>query len=691
VQEGVVSRKLTSIVSVDVAGYSALTEADEQAAVAAVAALAQRIAVCAQAHGGRVFSSAGDGFMLEFSTTSPALQAALAIAADVALPVRVSVHVGEVSVLESGDLLGHGVNIAARLQHLAKPGGVVVSEEVRRAVRGPLVSRMVPIGSVKLDKMSETIAAYRIEEAATMRARIAAAVQPLQRLPRWSLGAAIFGVIVLAAGVLWFANRAPNVRTTVFTFDATAADTELSALAQNVAAEVVGTMNEIGLDAISRAETGEADADARLRRARSLGAAFALDGHIAREAGVVRVSVRLDDVRAGQTIWSETFERPSAEAGGLRLEVPARTVSVMRCAAQARRELPDLDHALMTLLLRSCAIENDYVRQVETLELTRQFAQALPRSSLAQGRLAIAAAPVVLNEAPPAMREQLQREALDAADVALRFDPHNGTAAAARLWMLLPDQDHANRERAILSALRAAPEHPELHTLYSRFLREVGRNEEAIAYARRALAGDPLSTYRVYSLVWSLAITGRSREARELLARYAERWPEEGDIWEARFRLSLWVGAPGEAQQLLEEEPPSTFTHDDLTCWRGAAAGLATENVAARRRAAAAVRACPNPDLNLTIQFLGGLGDIDGAFETADALLARDGERAWWGMFFEPSSHAVRRDRRFMPFMQRAGLIDYWRTSDRWPDFCAEPDLPYDCRAEAARLAGVNR
>jgi class 3 adenylate cyclase/TolB-like protein len=685
VREGAVTRKLTSIVSIDVAGYSARTEADEQATIGAVADLSERIAERAQRHGGRVFSSAGDGFMLEFPTASAALQAALEVAADKALPVRVGVHVGEVSVLESGDLLGHGVNIAARLQHLAKPGGVVVSEEVRRAVRGPFVSRMVPIGAVKLDKMSETIAAYRIEEAASAPSGLVAALRPLQGMSRWPVAAVVLTLIVLAGSVLWFANRPPNVRTMVFTFAAAPADLELPILAQEIAAEMVGAMNEIGLDAISRAETGEADSDARLERARSLGAAFALGGHIAREDGTVRVSVHFDDVEARQTIWSEAFERPAAEVSGLRLEAAAQTVRVMRCAAQARRELPNLDQSLMTLLLRSCAIGWDYLRAEENLELARQLARALPRSSLAQGRLARAIVPV--SSASPSVQEELLRQGLEAADLALRLDAHNGTAAAAKIWLRLPDLDRTEQESAIVAALRAAPEDPDLNTLHSYVLREVGRNQEAVAYARRALAGDPLSTYRVYSLVWSLAITGRSREARELFSRYANRWPQEGDIWEARLRLSLWFDTTGEARRLVDEGLPATFTQDDIVCWRRAAEGLAATDAVARQRAAATVRACPNPDLNFLIQILGGLGDIDGVFETADALLAREGEGAWWGMFFEPSGRAVRRDPRFMPFMQRAGLVDYWRTSNQWPDFCAEPDLPYDCRTEAARLA----
>ena len=155
-------RKLASIVAVDVAGYSRRTETDEEAAVRALAILREQIALSARAHGGRVFNTAGDGFMLEFPTVSGALAAAEQIAGSGDPPVRVGVHVGEVSVTESGDLLGHGVNVAARIQQMASPGAVLVSGDVKRAVRGPLGERLRPQGSVRLDKMHETLPVFAL-------------------------------------------------------------------------------------------------------------------------------------------------------------------------------------------------------------------------------------------------------------------------------------------------------------------------------------------------------------------------------------------------------------------------------------------------------------------------------------------------------------------------------------------------
>src|SRR5690242_20731695 len=95
--DGAPARRLASIVAIDMAGYSRRTEADEQAAIEAVAALKARVADAVRAHGGRVFNTAGDGFMLEFPTASGALAAAEQIAASGDPPVRVGVHLGEVS------------------------------------------------------------------------------------------------------------------------------------------------------------------------------------------------------------------------------------------------------------------------------------------------------------------------------------------------------------------------------------------------------------------------------------------------------------------------------------------------------------------------------------------------------------------------------------------------------------------
>ncbi len=109
-----------------------------------------------------MFNTAGDGFMLEFGSSLAAVEAAFALADTCEPKVRVGVHLGDVVVQPNGDLLGHGVNVAARLMARSDPGSVLVSADVRRTIRGPLAERLVSRGSLQLDKMTETIEAFAL-------------------------------------------------------------------------------------------------------------------------------------------------------------------------------------------------------------------------------------------------------------------------------------------------------------------------------------------------------------------------------------------------------------------------------------------------------------------------------------------------------------------------------------------------
>jgi class 3 adenylate cyclase len=160
-------RKLTTIVALDVAGYSARTEADEAGTTAEVAKLRSVIERIAGVRGGRVFNTAGDGFMLEFGSSAAAVEAAFALAEECEPKLRVGVHLGDVVVQPNGDLLGHGVNVAARLMARSEPGSALVSADVHRTIRGPLAERLISQGTLQLDKMTEKIEAFALATSGT--------------------------------------------------------------------------------------------------------------------------------------------------------------------------------------------------------------------------------------------------------------------------------------------------------------------------------------------------------------------------------------------------------------------------------------------------------------------------------------------------------------------------------------------
>src|SRR5271155_3563151 len=152
-------RRLAAILAADVVGYSAMAAADEPATLARVRALRTEIVEpLAAAHDGRLFKTMGDGFLLEFASAVQALRCAIAIqnalrAQTGGMRLRISVHQGEV-VPDGDDLFGDGVIIAARLEPLAEPGGIVISSRVREDASGKMALEVDDLGEAPLKNIA---------------------------------------------------------------------------------------------------------------------------------------------------------------------------------------------------------------------------------------------------------------------------------------------------------------------------------------------------------------------------------------------------------------------------------------------------------------------------------------------------------------------------------------------------------
>ncbi len=180
-------RRLAAILAADVAGYSRLMAEDEQATLRALDAARAVFRECIEWHDGRVVDTAGDSVLAVFDAATAAVHAALAVqgrlagsapadgtgAAQADAPLggtpprmqfRVGVHLGDVMERSDGTVYGDGVNIAARLQALAEPGSITVSDAVRTAVRGKLVARFDDLGAHQVKNVAEPLRAYRASE-----------------------------------------------------------------------------------------------------------------------------------------------------------------------------------------------------------------------------------------------------------------------------------------------------------------------------------------------------------------------------------------------------------------------------------------------------------------------------------------------------------------------------------------------
>lgn len=181
--------RLASIVSIDIVGFSTMSERDQRNAARKVEALRSRIDACARKHGGRLFNTAGDGFMLEFASAGSALGAIQEILdkrGKKEPPIRVGAHVGDVVVTSTEDLLGHGVNVAARLQELAESGTALVSAEFRSMARSSPQAAFQAKGQKPLDNIDQRVQTFEI----------------LSKRQRFARGARRFGTMTVALGAL---------------------------------------------------------------------------------------------------------------------------------------------------------------------------------------------------------------------------------------------------------------------------------------------------------------------------------------------------------------------------------------------------------------------------------------------------------------------------------------------------------
>ena len=157
--------RLASIVAVDIVGFSTMSERDQRNAARKVEALRHRLVAVAGKNGGRLFNTAGDGFMLEFGSAGSAFSAIQEILDKRGRgepPIRVGAHVGDVVVTATNDLLGHGVNVAARLQELAAPGTALVSAEFRSMARSSPAAAFQSRGQKPLENIEQRVQTFEI-------------------------------------------------------------------------------------------------------------------------------------------------------------------------------------------------------------------------------------------------------------------------------------------------------------------------------------------------------------------------------------------------------------------------------------------------------------------------------------------------------------------------------------------------
>ena len=322
-----VERRLSAILAADVAGYSRLMHDDEETTHAKLTALlADGVTPAISGHGGRIVKNTGDGFLAEFPSAVGAIRAALQFQAHVKeltaadtedrrIAFRVGINVGDV-IVEPHDVFGDGVNIAARLQSIADPGGICISSSAHEHIQGKISVQFVDLGDQNLKNIGRPVRAYA---ALTNGPSPATQVQSIVTIPPPRLS-----IVVLP-----FSNLSGDPKQEYFVDGITESlTTDLSRISGSF---VIGRHTAF----IYKGEARDLK-----KIGRELNVRYLLEGSVQRSDRRFRVNVQLVDAETANHIWAERFDKPMADLFDMQDEVVsllANTLNTELIAAEARR------------------------------------------------------------------------------------------------------------------------------------------------------------------------------------------------------------------------------------------------------------------------------------------------------------------------------------------------------------------
>jgi adenylate cyclase len=664
-------RKLAAIMAIDIVGYSALAEIDEGEATATVARLRTALECVASRQSGRIFNTAGDGFMLEFASAAGALAAAEYLWSLIERrSVRVGLHIGDAILLRNGDLLGHSVNVAARLQQLAQPGSALVSMDVKRAVRGKLAQRLHAAGAAHLDKMSEPIEVFTLENVAAAPTRMRRAEPILAVLP----------------------------------FDNESDDREMSYFSDGVADEIMMTLlRQSRIKVIGRTSAFQFRGDRKAQAAAALKATHVLDGAVRCNPSKLRVNAHLVEAATGMAVWSEHYDGERADAFALEDDIAAKVAAALRRSlTHAERTAHAIDPAAYDLYLRARQIwlMLSDVEEDQAAVLLERCVELAP--DFAPGWAALASVRAFLLPRDRDMIGEPQHQAaVAAAERALALDPDCPQALAALSLLKPAFGEYAEKLRLVNEALKRTPNDPALHVARSAWLYGVGRVREAAGALEIASRLDPLGP-AVEGLRASLMTArGDVATALELMDAAWKRWPDSAFTWYMMAVTCCVAGALDRADALLAPgvPPKRTVADRDVAALKSFVSILRLDETARRaacERVLAGLARDAGPLPLSSWMLAASYGDTERAYDVLEDALAkgrtlRPDPHDSFGMaraqaslqlFVSNGGMPIWKHQRFASLAAHLGLAQYWLDTKKWPDCAAQ--VAYDFKAACA-------
>jgi adenylate cyclase len=580
------ARKLAAILVADVVGYSRLASADEERTLARLRALrSDLIDPTIALHHGRIVKRTGDGIIIEFRSVVDAVRCAIEVQSGMVernsglpsekrIDFRVGVNLGDVVEESDGDLMGDGVNIAARLESICEPGAICLSEDAYRQVKGRLDLAVADLGPTQLKNIADPVRVYSLEVDKPAQARPTKPVAPERRSMFLLLAAGIVALLFIAGGI-WLAlspasgpeasATTPRLSIVVLPFANLSGDPGQDYLADVLTEGLTTGLSRISgtfVIARSTAFTYKGKPVDVKQVGRDLGVRYVLEGSEQHSGNQVRVNAQLIDAEAGAHLWADQFDADRADLLQMQDEIVTRIARAMQIqlvavdAARVTRARPGNLNA-EDLALRCEA--GMYNSPGGSAEFTAAFDLCDRALHIDNGNV-FALTGMTLRYIVPVIEAQSSdpqadiRRADELVTRALAIDPNFYAAHFAKAFVFVAQgrtqEAVAEGERSLAlnpsyinayvalcsannflgrpdraleladKAIRLSPRDPFLRELYHQkgwafFMKQ--QDDQAIEWLRRAEGGD---VFTDLILAAALALTGQQADAHEALKRY---------------------------------------------------------------------------------------------------------------------------------------------------------------------------
>ncbi len=584
-------RKLTAILSADAVGYSRLMGEDEAATVRTLETYRRVIADLIQQHRGRVVDSPGDNLLAEFASVVDAVQGAVAVqkeiqARNLELPesrrmqFRIGINLGDV-IEEDDHIYGDGVNIAARLESLAEPGGICVSKTAFDQIETKLPLGYEYLGEQTVKNIAKPVCAYKVQMEPRVTVKTPAQAKPKEEPRDKSKVIALVSVLIMVAVavVVWrfalpSASPPPEKASqpqmalplpdkpsiAVLPFNNLSGDPAQEYFSDGITEEIITALSKVPkflVIARNSTFTYKGKPVKVQQVSQELGVRYVLEGSVQKAGDKVRINAQLIDAQTGNHLWAERYDRNLQDLFAVQDEITQKIITAMQVkltegeqVQAAARSTNNLEAYLKYLQARDLLNRGNTQSNALAKQMAQEAIALDPRFASAYYVLARTAFNEAWQETGKSPQDSLEKS-IELLQKAIALVATNAEAHSLLGWIFSMNRQHDKAVAEGEKAVALDPNSAESHLNFGKILTFAGRYEASIPEYQAAIRLNPIPpSYYLYSLGMSYALTRQYDEAITWCEKAVGRGPNS--LFARVFMAAVYSLAGRDEQARIE-------------------------------------------------------------------------------------------------------------------------------------------